>query len=236
MTIGQRLDRFFAKRHPEYFGIVGCAIIAIACVITAIGFTGYAGEPYSLFNHFISELGFVSESELAWVFNVGLIVGAPIVGIFLVGTRATIPSRLGSLGRVVGIITAIGGAGVGVFPADANLLGHGLTAMTFFFGGCLTVGIFSLAIFFQKEPRVNKWLSLLGVGVVVSFAAFLSTMFGGGSPGEISALDIMTAFTQPRDPFMLMAFLEWLPLIGVLAWICLTALDSFQRRKTQKGI
>ncbi len=231
MTIRLRLDGFFAKHPHEYFGIVGCGIIAVACVITAIGFTGYADEPYSMFNHFISELGFVGESELAWVFNVGLIVGAPIVGIFLVGTRATIPSRLGGLGRIIGIVTAIGGAGVGVFPADVNIIGHGITAMTFFFGGCLTVGIFSLAIFLQKEPRVNKRLSLLGAGVVFSFAAFLSILFGGGNPGQLS--DIMGALSQPREPFMLTAFLEWLPLLGVLAWITLTALDGLKRRRNQ---
>ncbi len=155
MKIEQRLDAFFAKRRFEYFGFIGCAIIAITCTITAIGFTGLAGEPYSLLNHFISELGMTNESQLARVFNIGLIVGAPILGIFIIGTRGVIPSRVGGLARVLGVVTAAGRALVGVFPADlggeGGLMGHGLSAITFFFGGCVTVGIFSLAIIFRRS-------------------------------------------------------------------------------------
>jgi hypothetical membrane protein len=233
MTIGQKLDPFFAKRRFEYFGIIGCAIIAITCIVTAIGFTGLTDEPYSMLNHFISELGMTNESQLAWVFNIGLLVGAPILGIFILGTRVVIPSRVGGIGRVVGIVTAVGGTLVGVFPAnlggEAGLMGHIISAMIFFVGGCVTVGIFSLAIVFQKERRASKWLSAVGAGVVLSFVIFL--IAGGGSTSLINIAELMTMMSQPREDFMLLAFLEWLPLLGILAWMFLTALDSALRVK-----
>ncbi len=233
MTLGQRLDDFFTKRPPEYFGIVGCAIIAITSVITAIGYTGAMDESYSILNHFISELGFVRDSELAWVFNIGLIVGAPIVGVFLVGTRVTIPSRTGALGRIVGLITAVGGALVGVFPADLNIIGHIIAAMSFFVGGCLTVGILSIAILRQKEVRVSKWLSAAGAAVMVSFALFLAIGFQAPAGQESDYAQMMQMMFVSRPDFLLAALLEWIPLLGVLTWICLTALDSLLRRKRQ---
>lgn len=233
MTVGQKLDSFFAKYHYEYFGIIGVAIIAIASIVTAMGYTGLMGEPYSILNHFISELGFVKSSRLAWVFNSGLIVGSPIIGIFLVGTRVTLPSRMGGLGRLVGIGTAVGGALVGVFPADVNIWGHIVAAMTFFVGGCVTVGILSIAILRQKEIRVSKWLSVLGAAVMLSFALFLAIGFRAPAGEESDFTQIMLMMATTRPEFMLAAFLEWIPLLGVLAWICLTALDSLKRLKIQ---
>ncbi len=189
------------------------------------------GESYSILNHFISELGIVTDSELAWVFNVGLILGAPIIGVFLVGSRGNIPSRIGGLGRIVGLETAVGGTLVGVFPADLNLIGHIIAAMTFFFGGCLTVGIFSIAIMKQKEIRVSKWLSAVGAAVVVCFAVFLAVGFGGPVGEESDFAQIMQMMAVTRPDFMGAAFLEWLPLLGILAWVSLASIDSLKRRK-----
>jgi len=218
----------------EAIGIAGCAIIGVSCLITAIGFTGYAHEGYSMLNHMISELGMPSESPLAWVFNIGLMAGSVLMMVFIWGTRVTLPSRAGSLARVLCIMSGIGGFLVGVFPADGNILAHGLSAMVFFFGGAVTVAIFSIAIARQQDVRVGKWLSIAGIGVAACFAAFLIDMFVFTPKFKLTDIDSLEMLATLRPAgFWSMAFLEWLPLIGVLAWLSLAAVDSLVRNRRQ---
>jgi hypothetical membrane protein len=214
----------------EAIGIAGCAIIGVCCLIAAIGFTGYAHEGYSMLNHMISELGMASESPLAWVFNIGLMVGSVAIILFIWSTRVALPSRLGGLARLLGIASGIGGFFVGVFPADGIIVAHGFAAMTFFFGGATTVVIFSLAIARQHDAHLGKWLCIAGIGVTACFAAFIIDMFVTTSGANFSDADAIEALATFRPPvFWSMAFLEWLPLIGVLAWLSLAAIDSLAR-------
>jgi len=213
----------------EYFGLFGCGLISACCVITAIGFIGYANEGYSFLNHFISELGMHTESPLSWVFNMGLIIGAPAILLFLAGTRTIIPTRLATLGTITGIGTGIGGFFVGIFPADVNIVGHSISAMTFFFGGAVTVSIISIAIARQKEIRMGKWLSILGFCVAACFVLFLVDVFGVRS-GLSNVSNMSDALKNNRPaPFWSIPFLEWLPLIGMLAWLFFAAIDSLRR-------
>ena len=225
----QKTNKLFSKVRFEYFGMLGCGLISACCVITAIGFVGYINEGYSFLNHFISELGMYTESPLSWVFNVGLIIGAPAILLFLLGTRTIIPSRLATLGMIIGIGTGIGGFFVGVFPADVNIVGHSIAAMTFFFGGAATVFTLSIAILLQKETRLDKWLSIVGFGVAACFVLFLVDVFGVRTGlSNISSMGAALASARPT-PFWSIPFLEWLPMIGMLAWLFLAAVDSLKR-------
>ena len=223
------ISKLFNKVRFEYFGLIGCSVISACCLITAIGFTGYNGEGYSFLNHFISELGMHTESPLSWVFNVGLIIGAPLTLAFLMGTRAMLPSGYATLGTILGLGTGIGGFFVGIFPADVNIVAHAIVAMIFFFGGAVTVLVYSLAILRQKEPRLDKWLAIVGLGVSACFVLFLVDVFGVRS-GLSSMASMGDALEYNRPPtFWLIPFLEWLPMIGMLAWLFLTAIDSLKR-------
>jgi hypothetical membrane protein len=222
-----KTDRPF---HHDAFGISGCVIIGVCCLIAALGFTGYEYEGYSLLNHMISELGMASQSPLAWVFNVGLMAGTPLIIIFIASTRATLPSRLADIARVIGIVAGIGGFFVGVFPADGIILAHGISALIFFFGGASTVAFFSIAIAVQKEVRMGKWLCIVGVVVFTCFAAFLFDAFVLKSGPSFHDVGSFETFASLRPPiFWPSAFLEWLPLIGVLAWLTFAAVDMRKR-------
>jgi hypothetical membrane protein len=220
------------KLRFEYLGIAGTALIAICCLITAIGFKGYLDEGYSILNHFISELGMHTESPLAWVFNAGLLVGSPLILIFLLSSYQHLPSKLSWVARVLGIATGVGGFFVGVFPADVNLGAHTVSAMIFFFGGAVTVAIFSIDIFLQKEQKLGRWLCVAGAIVSACFVVFLVVTFSGPRMTGMANLGASIASERP-SPFWDLAFLEWLPLIGILAWIFLLAVE-FLRLGKQK--
>ena len=59
------------------------AIILAGMIVAAIPYRGYAGEGYSPLNHFISELGEIAASRLAWAFNLGIVLGGVGLGAFL---------------------------------------------------------------------------------------------------------------------------------------------------------
>lgn len=197
-------------------GIIGVLIITAACIITALNFRGVQGEGYSPLTHFISELGYVAVSQSAAVFNWGLIIGAPCLGIFLVGLGLSLKGWLRYLFVIISVISGIAGMLVGVFPMD-NLDAHTQVAQAFFLTGGIVVAIFSLYILFSGQTRYPRWIVAIGVLSVVSFAAFLSIILPGGR-------DALAAPDGVRPSVWITVVWEWLILISVLLWIFVVAL------------
>jgi hypothetical membrane protein len=220
------------KLRFEYFGIAGTLLVAICSLITALGFKGYLGEGYSLLNHLISELGMHSESPLSGFFNVGLLIGAPLVLIFLVGTYQHLPSKLSWVARILGIATCVGGFFVGVFHADVNIDLHLIAAMFFFFGGAVTVALFSIDIFRQKHLKLGRWLWVIGLVDSACFVLFIVVSFSGPRMVNMANLGPAIAPLRPT-PFWDIPFFEWLPFIFILLWVFLLAVQ-FLRLGKQK--
>jgi len=62
-------------RAAGFLGLVATAAIILGALIAAVPYVGSSGEGYSPLNHFISELGQTSQSQMAPVFNAGLVAG-----------------------------------------------------------------------------------------------------------------------------------------------------------------
>ena len=105
-------------RLAIWAGLIGASVIAIGSVVTALAYTGSKGQSYSPLNHFVSELGQLSVSRLAVVFNTSLIVGGVCFVVFILGLAAAGQGWLRYVYGLVGVIAGIGGALVGVFPMD----------------------------------------------------------------------------------------------------------------------
>jgi len=198
-------------------------------LIAALGFTGYEHEGYSFLNHQISELGMGSESPLAWVFNVGLLVSSPMLLVYILSTRAVLPSRIATIGRMIGIAADIGGFFVGIFPADVNPVAHNTSAIIFFIGGAVTVTILSVEIARQPEAKLGKWLCFIGFAVLACFAAYIVYVIAIPGPSLSTSTDFRALYALRPPVFWAVGFLEWLPLIGMLLWIFLAAIDTLRR-------
>ena len=222
----------FAKKPAfSLFGIIGAIIICGGCLITAIGYRGPSGQLYSLFTHFISELGGVGESELAIVFNVSIIVGALMFGIFIAGLWFYFTSIWGRIGTILGVFSSINGALVGVFPYDVAIIPHGLTAMGFFYGGMFTVIFYTIAIFVEKNTQLPKYLAYFGIiGAVIFFIFnFSLTGFADMFSGEIPEVFSIEDF-RPEGYWDIATF-EWLALLSVVFWMCLTSITVGRMNK-----
>ncbi len=93
---------------------MGAASIALGTVLALLRYQG----PFTLLNLTISELGLLPDSPWAAVFNGGLIVGGLALGMFLVGIGWLLRGWSGALVALLGGLTGLMTALVGVFPVD----------------------------------------------------------------------------------------------------------------------
>lgn len=208
----------------KIFGLLGTSVIILAIVISALRYVGRRGERYSIFNHFISELGEQGVSPAAWVFNRGLTLGGLLLLPFMVGLGASFQNVWGWLGMLAGLVASLGVAAVGLYPMN-NLTPHVRAAMTYFRAGLVMVIFFALAILFQPSPRLPPAVNLLSVIAALTYASFLwllrtpskeSDQSAGDSPAE----DRLDPPEDAERPWMWWtALVEWLVFFATIAWI-----------------
>lgn len=198
----------------------GCAAF-LGSLISALAFRGKCGEPFSPLNHFISELGEVGVSRLAWVFNLGLILSGLCLIPACVSLGLLMPGILPKIGMVAGGMMAAGLALVGINPMN-NLGPHVKAALTFFRGGLLMVLFFSLAIVFQPQTEMvfPRGYSLAGLPAILTFGAFLLLM--GNADMENS--DPLQPLEENRPKIWIMPIIEWLIFLTIVAWYLLIGL------------
>jgi Protein of unknown function (DUF998) len=208
-------------------GIIGVLIITFACVLSALAFSGQQGEAYSPLNHFISELGYVGVSRFASVFNGGLIIGAPCLSIFMIGLAFSLKGWMRYLFGLLSVISGIAGMLVGFNPMN-NLQVHSQVALLFFLTGGIVVALFSIYIGFGKQTIYPRWIVLIGIASVISFAAFLSLVLPAGATA-------LAALAVERPEIRTITIWEWLILITVLLWLLIVAI-YFERNRLVKQI
>ena len=212
-------------RHaPEWLaasaGLLAFAIVAVACVVPATVYTGTAGEPYNPLNHWISELGQLGVSAAAGLFNLGLMLGGAAFSLFVGGLAMTSPSRLRWVFGPAGVVAAIGGIFVGVYPMNFGAR-HVAAAFVFFGLGWVFVTLASVAFLRHREPRHPAWLAGVGAMSAAAFAAFIVSLQADAFSRERMA---SSGPIVGRPALWIAPILEWATLIGIMAFVLLTSL------------
>jgi hypothetical membrane protein len=203
----------------KLFGLAGTSIVILAIVISALRYQGKRGERYSLFNHFISELGEVGISPIAWIFNRGLTLGGLLLVPFMIGLGIAFQSVWGWIGMLAGLVAALGVAAVGLYPMN-NLTPHVRAAMTYFRAGLVMVIFFALAILFQSTRVLPPAANLLSLVAALCYASFLGLLGKPKTNEEHKTTDILDPEALPERPrFWWTAMLEWLVFFSTVAWI-----------------
>ncbi len=198
------------------FGILGGLLPLLASLCAALVYRGRQGERYSLRNHFISELGELGVSKLAWLFNIGLMGCGLALLPCCIGLGLLIPGVWSKLGMIAGIIAAVGVFFVGVFPMN-YLKPHTLAAMTYFRLGLAMSIFFTLALFTQTEepPALPRLLGLLGIPAVIAYSSFLVYSHVKARETE-QTLDPTAQIERPR--VWMMTVLEWSIFLTTVPW------------------
>jgi hypothetical protein len=213
-------------------GLLGAAVLSGGCIVTAIPYHGQKGEPYSLLNHFISEMGYVGVSKLADVFNGCQMIGGLILAMFMFRLGQHLRTRWGYAAAALGVVSGVSGGFAGCIPMN-YLVPHLTAAYGFFFGGLITVGLFSFIIGGDKGNKLPQWLVIPGLFACASFAAFLALPV-------ITGKNYMAMFFSPRfvrPDIWAIAVLEWLVFLATMAWIVLVSacLGACRSNQTERG-
>ena len=212
----------FFQNPATFIGlsIAGASIATLCALISALAYRGKCGKPYSPLNHFISELGEVGVSRLAWVFNLGLILSGLCLIPACISLGVLMPGILPKISMMAGVIMAGGLLLVGVFPMN-KLEPHGRAALTFFRGGLLMVLLFSLAIAFQPQSGIvlHRGYSLAGLPAILAFSRFLLLM--GKDDSEHS--DPLQPLEEDRPKIWIMTVVEWFIFLTIVAWFLVIA-------------
>jgi hypothetical protein len=207
------------------FGILGSLVLILGIFISGLLYRGKKGEHYSIFNHFISELGELGVSRGAVVFNAGLIAGGIILIPFCIALGLLIPHWLAYLGMAAGIWAAISSIGVGIFPMN-QLKPHTWVALSYFRSGLVMAILFTLAIIFQPADQRTLPLASIAFGIltIAAYAAFLSIPWKKEDENKKEEDRLNPEQEKDRPRFWLMAFLEWLVFFTTIIWFLFIAL------------
>lgn len=194
-------------------------LILLSASLLLVGLTYEKGHyHYSIFNHFISELGHSISSPFYLVFSAGLCVAGPMLTILIMGIGYHLDSKIGYWAMRVGIVSGIACFFVGIFPADLMLMAHLIAALIFFFCTLITSSLFSVAIYLDRGNKIPLWYIIPSLLVVVIGAIFLSL------PTEEVAEFLKDREAYVRPDLWLNPFFEWLVLISLGFWMLLMSL------------
>jgi len=202
------------------FGLAGASAAALGTLISALAYRGRDGERYSLFNHFISELGEVGVSQLAWVFNLGLILCGALLLVCGTGLGLLIPGLWAKLALFSGVLTSIAVAAVGVFPMN-KINAHIRAATAYFRMGLVMVILYTIAIFTQPEPPIlPRAIGLVGLPAICAYAFFLLYMHAVSRTGQA----VLSPALVARPRFWTMTIAEWMIFWTTVPWLFAVAM------------
>ena len=187
------------------------AVILAGALATGLGYSGPAGETYSPLNHFISELGQLSQSRLAPVYNAGIVVGALGLGLFLAILSRHLTGRFRPAMMTAAMVAGTSGMLTGLLPMDTEAVHRAVSAI-FFLTGWSVAAIFSAWLLGQPRRGFSRWLLLPGLGCIPFFGAFV-TIYATYRPADPYApiLDRSAIWSLP--------LLEWAALLSLLGWV-----------------
>lgn len=220
-----RLVTRFLEAGPREAGLLGLgstAIILAGASVTGLVYSGSAGEAYSPLNHFISELGELSQSRLAAVYDSGIVVGGLGLGSFLAIVARHLTEGFGRAMRAAAVVAATSGILTGLLPMDFNPV-HKVVSGVFFITAWSVAAVFSAWLLAGPRPGFPRWLLIPGLGCVPFFTGFILA-YADSAPLDQRAL------AADRPDVWAVALLEWAALLSLLSWFAALSLVLARRR------
>ena len=209
-------------------GGFGATVIVLSSLITAYFYQGRTNERYNFANHYVSELGEIGVSNIPFIFNGGLMIGALLLTIFMIGIAWLMPKWIGLIFAGLALVTGISGFFVGVYPMS-NLSPHLTAAMTFFNTAQFAMLVFTIYVLFSKAPWFSKKLAVPGFITFIFFVIFLN--MPSALNGDVDFKTAMRNQLYNRPNIIPLALFEWLIIAGLMAWIIATSLHIWRYYK-----
>lgn len=194
------------------WGIAGCIVVMLGCIIPSLPYRGRAKERFSPLNHFISELGELQVSGLAYLFNACLVVSGIFFTVFMVGFGRYFGTFAAILAAAAGVYSSLACSMVGLFPMN-KMAWHMTSAISFFYGGLITIILFGFAAVLDPRKLLPPTFVVFAVLVMLTFLAFLLLHRLGGKTFSLDPS------VSARPKVWMLPLFEWLVMLGITGWI-----------------
>ena len=199
----KKLNDLYDKYPGSYVAYIA---FIFAVIFMAVSVMLYNDPTFSIFTHYISDLG-ASTKDSALLWNISMIISAPLRVIFGVYLLSFLKIK-GANAKAIKITTytivigAIGSVIIALNPHDVSRMFHMIGAFTYFF--CVVIIQVKISKMELRIGDIPKYLPVIGLIVVLNYVLFL--VF------EISEVI--------ADLFRLLAcFFEWIALFSLLGWL-----------------
>ena len=221
--------RAWSIRYIHWFGIASVMLIVGGAVIAAIGFNVH-GDSYSFLKYNISKLGSPHRSPWAPVFNTALMIGGPLMALFVAGVGSIVGGRLFQFIAWIGVVASLATGFIGVYPSGPGSFAGHIVAALFCFHGTMALGYaFSVWIFSSNQTILPKWLMWPALSSCVFALLFILSV-----PLHylrIAPRWLMQPTTAGGDTILRwVSTFEWLVLFSILSWVLMTALVLYKRQ------
>lgn len=217
-----RVSVLVTSRRLGSLGLASVGMIVAGMAAAACTYTGLEGEAYSPLNHFVSELGEVGVSTLAWAFNLSIVLGGLGLGTLTILLASSLRGRIRAALLVAGAIAGASGSLVGLFPMNYLAI-HRIVSGVFFATGWLVAGVFSLWLLMAPRPWLPRWLLIPGAAVVAMFLAF-GAVFWTYHPASPDGPIV----NRPAGLWVTPS-LEWASLASLLVWFTCVSIALLRR-------
>lgn len=217
------------KKIAPIAGITTCVILYSVILIAAIPYVGQQGESYSIFNHFISELGSIRFSQHYVIYNAGIIMASVGFAAFTLGLGAYSDTRISRIAVLVGLASSALCIGVGLVPED-HRIPHLILAFSFFSLMALATTIFSWSIWKEEANPFPKHTAIHGFMVPLSFVLFISM------PKSLMAVKREEGALFNRPEIWWLPFLEWIIFIALTSWILMVSIKMLQMQSEERKL
>lgn len=236
MSFATTRHHYQMARLASQAGLMAIGSAILGALITGLLYIGRTQEHYSIFNHFISELGNYQWSRYAVVFNTGLVLAGIGLLLFLNASAMLLRSWLRYSLMFTGTLSGISCALVGVF-SESYLSIHLTVAPFFFVVMFISVILYCVGVWIEIDHHMlSRWYALSGVPaffflfILIAQISQNAKAFLDGPRGAI----FQTLYHRPG--FWILPFVEWmvfLSLLGMVAFFSL-ALRSRSRAHMQQ--
>lgn len=214
------------KAMTPFAGLLTCTVLYFVIIVAAWAYNGEQNQSYSVFNHFISELGSPKFSHHYLLYNLGLICSAIGFGLFAKGLGEYSTTRLSRVGTTLGVIAAVFCVGVGLVPEDYRVP-HLILALSFFTIAAIAVGVFSWNIWRDPANPFSNYLAIHGATVPLLFVVFMSM------PKDLLAVKRDAGPLFERPEIWWLPFFEWMIFIALTSWMTLLSIKMLQMRRAK---
>jgi hypothetical membrane protein len=230
-------DHHRIGRIAALAGLLASASAISGAAITGVLYTGRTKESYSIFNHFISELGNYTWSRYAIFFNTGLILAGLALIFFLYASAMLLRDRtmrylLMFMGTLSGIFCSL----VGVF-SETYMSIHLTVAPAFFVSIFISVAIYCVAIWRQNGHHLlDRRFALAGVPAAISLMILIYQISVNAEAFLLGPKGAIFQTLYHRPEFWSLPFVEWMVFLSLLGMVAFFSLHLLMKTKKRNQI